>query len=465
LTRSEPTPQYQPTTSIEEPESLMPSSVPTIPKSIEDYRPHVGDAVIDEIIALAEPLKNARVLHVNATAFGGGVAEILNSAIPLLQNLGIDADWQVIDASPEFFNVTKNMHNAMQGMSVPWNAAMGETWSQTNHANASAMTGSYDFVYIHDPQPAGVLHYLRQNDPTVLGARWIWRCHLDTTESMPAVWDFLHGYIQQYDAVIFTKEDYVKEAINGPLLDIIWPAIDPTSNKNTMIPQSVVRDVLDRYGIDPDRPIIAQISRFDPWKDPLGVIDVYRMLKKDRPGLQLIMVASMANDDPEAWSFYERIVRKAGEDCDIHILTNLNGVGNVEVNAFQRAANVVLQKSIREGFGLVISEALWKGKAFVGSEAGGIPMQLDEGRAGRIASTTEDFAKQIAELLDDHDEQQRLGQAGKEHVRSNFLTTRLLADHLRLMNRLAATKAPSAKGPDSLAARRPRVSSRARKAI
>ena len=208
--------------------------------------------------------------------------------------------------------------------------------------------------------------------------------------------------------------------------------------------------MLNRYGIDPDRPILAQVSRFDPWKDPLGVIDVYRELKKRFPPIQLLMVASMADDDPEAWSFYERIVRRAGEDYDIHVLTNLNGVANLEVNAFQRAADVVLQKSIREGFGLVISEALWKAKAFVGSEAGGIPLQLDYGRAGRIATTTQDFADAIAALLDDPDTRESLGAVAREHVRDRFLTTRLLADHLRLMASLAAPRdgaaASAAKG-------------------
>ena len=414
----------------------MPTSVPVTPKSLDDYLQHVGEETVERIRKIAAPMKGARVLHINATSYGGGVAEILASFIPLLHDLGINADWQVIEASPDFFNVTKNMHNAMQGMYIPWDSAMADIWRQTNQDNANALTEKYDYVLIHDPQPAGLLHYVRERDPDLLGAKWAWRCHLDTTEALPEVWDFLKGFVQPYEAAIFTMEEYVKEPLGGPSLEIIPPAIDPTSNKNSAISSEVIRDVLDRYEIDPDRPIIAQISRFDPWKDPLGVIDVYRMLKVTRPDLQLIMVASMANDDPEAWSFYERIVRKAGEDFDIHILTNLNGVGNLEVNTFQSAADVVLQKSIREGFGLVISEALWKSKAFVGSPAGGIPMQLAGGRGGRIAHDTEEFAHTIGELLDDPAVREELGKAGKEHVRANYLTTRLLEDHLRLMARL-----------------------------
>ncbi|MEX2431263.1 MAG: glycosyltransferase [Dehalococcoidia bacterium] len=415
----------------------MPTVVPITAKSIEDHRPYIGDALVEEIRRLAEPLRGARVLHINATAFGGGVAEILSSFIPLLHDLGVDAEWQVMDAPAEFFSVTKNMHNAMQGMYIPWTTAMADTWTEVNRANADALTGQYDFVYIHDPQPAGMLHFVRQRDPSALGAHWIWRCHLDTTEALPEVWAFLKACVQQYDALVYTMEEYINEPLQGPAIQIIPPAIDPTTTKNAPIPANVVREVLTRYGIDPDRPTIAQISRFDPWKDPLGVIDVYRLLKQDRPDLQLLMVAAMANDDPEAWSFYERIVRKAGEDFDIHILTNLNGVGNLEVNTFQCAADVLMQKSVREGFGLVVSEALWKGKAFVGSDAGGIPLQLDHGNAGRIATTTLEFASEIAALLDDPGARRALGQAGKEHVRKHFLTTRLLRDHLLLMRGLA----------------------------
>ena len=443
----------------------MPTSVPVTPKSLDSYVPFIGQEAVDKLIEEAKPLRGAKVLHLNATSYGGGVAEILASFIPLLQDLGIEADWQTIAAAPEFFNITKNMHNAMQGMYIPWNTAMGDTWQDTNRENAQGITGSYDFVVVHDPQPAGVLQFLKERDPNALGAKWIWRCHLDTTESLPEVWGFLRGYIQQYDALVFTMEEYVKEHIPGPMLAVIRPAIDPASTKNSEISSTVVRDVLERYEIDPDRRIIAQISRFDPWKDPLGVIDVYRILKTSYPDLQLIMVASMADDDPEAWSFYERIVRKAGEDYDIHVLTNLNGVGNLEVNTFQSAADVVMQKSIREGFGLVVAEALWKGKAFVGSPAGGIPMQLAGGRAGRIAHNTEEFTSSIDELLGDPAVRQALGQAGKEHVRRNFLTTRLLADHLRLMNTLATAKngrqrtTPTPKRP----ARAKRAQSKARK--
>ena len=231
----------------------MPTSVPVTPRSLDTYTPHAGEAPIARIRELAKPLKGAKVLHINATAFGGGVAEILASFIPLLQDLGIDADWQVIEASPEFFDVTKNMHNAMQGMYIPWSTGMADLWRQTNQQNADLIVDAaeqYDFVVIHDPQPAGVLHYVRERDPNLLGAKWIWRCHLDTTESLPEVWDFIKSFVEPYDAMIFTMEEYVKDFALGPLLQVIRPAIDPTSTKNSAIAPQVIRDVLDRYEID-----------------------------------------------------------------------------------------------------------------------------------------------------------------------------------------------------------------------
>jgi trehalose synthase len=434
----------------------MPIEVPVTPKLLEDYRSIIGDAKAEETLELAKPLKSARVLHINATAFGGGVAEILSSLVPLLRDLGIDAHWRVMEGGPDFFDVTKQMHNGMQGMYIPWNATMADTWHRANRANAELLNGTYDFVIVHDPQPAGILHYVREADPSALGAQWIWRCHLDTTEAQPEVWDFLRPYVEQFEAAIFTRDEYQKEDLRGPQVLIVPPAIDPLSTKNIEISDTVVREILARHNINPDHPTIAQISRFDPWKDPLGVIDVYRALKPARPDLQLVMVASMADDDPEAWSFHERIVRKAADDHDIHILTNLDGVASVEVNAFQRAAQVIMQKSIREGFGLVISEALWKGKAVVAGEVGGIPMQLLYGRCGNLASTTAEMADKVRDLLDNPEERDRLGALGKEHVRENFLITRLLRDHLRLMNRLAGLPEPRADAPKPSAGPKPR---------
>ena len=421
----------------------MLGSVPTTPKSLEDYRPVIGDERAEELRALAEPLKGARVLHVNATAFGGGVAEILSTMVPLLNDIGLNADWQVIKGAEEFFNVTKAMHNSLQGMYYDWTPAAREIWLNYNKLNADLVDDSYDFVIIHDPQPAAVLSFLDERQGSHHG-KWVWRCHIDLTDAQVQVWDFLRPHVEAYDAAIFTLPDYVKDDLTGPSIFCVPPAIDPLSPKNVPLPQETVDGILRRYSVDPARPIIAQVSRFDPWKDPLGVIDVYRHAKIEFPELQLVMIASMASDDPEGWDWYERTVRRAGEDWDIHILSNLNGVGNIEVNAFQRSARVVIQKSVREGFGLVVSEALWKGRPVVAGNVGGIPLQIIEGETGHLVNTGPECAERVLSLLHNPDEADRMGANGVEFVRDRFLTTRYLRDYLAIFNQLAGTGAAQA---------------------
>lgn len=407
-------------------------SVPTTPKSLNDYRPVIGDARVEEIEKLAAQLRGARVLHVNATAFGGGVAEILATLVPLMNDLGLKTDWQVIRGADEFYNVTKAMHNSLQGMFLEWTPAMREIWTRYNQMNADLFDEEYDFVVIHDPQPAGMFSMVANRLGHRPAGKWIWRCHIDTTDAQPEVWDLIHPYVEAYDGVVFTMQEYVKEDVAHPTIYTIPPAIDPLSPKNVDLTDSTTHEILRRYGVDPTRPQILQVSRFDPWKDPLGVIDVYRALKSDFPELQLVLVASMAHDDPEGWSWYERTVRRAGEDYDIHILSNLNGVGNVEVNAFQRSASVVIQKSVREGFGLVVSEALWKGRPVVAGNVGGIPLQILYGRTGYLVNTTQECANRVQYLLRNPQSADRMGAVGREHVRDNFLITRYLRDYLAI---------------------------------
>ena len=414
----------------------MLGSVPTTPKSLEAYRPIIGDERTDEILALAAPLRDARVLHVNATAFGGGVAEILGTLIPLMDDIGLDADWQVIKGADEFFHVTKSMHNSLQGMYYDWTPAMRDIWLNYNKLNADLFDEKYDYVIIHDPQPAAIPSFLEERLEKREG-KWIWRCHIDLTNAQVQVWDFLRPHVERYDGAIFTLPDYVKDDLQGPVVFHIPPAIDPLSPKNVDLPSETVDEILRRYGVDPERPMITQISRFDPWKDPLGVIDVYRTLKHTFPELQLVMVASMASDDPEGWDWYERTVRRAGEDFDIHILSNLNGVGNIEVNAFQRAARVVIQKSVREGFGLVVSEALWKGRPVVAGNVGGIPLQIINGETGFLVNTPEECVDKLLFLLHHRKEADRMGATGVEFVRDHFLTTRYLRDYLAIFCQLS----------------------------
>ena len=392
----------------------------------------MGGAKIEEIRSLAEPLKGARVVHVNATAFGGGVVEIFHTLIPLMRDVGLDAEWQVIEGSDQFFRVTKAMHNALHGADIEITPEMQDIYLRYNEANANSFEGDYDFVVIHDPQPAALLHYHGRGG----GKHWIWRCHIDTSTPHEAAWKFIRPYLEPYDVRIFHKQEYAGDLALSPMA-VIPPSIDPLSPKNTPMPLEESRVIMARFGIDVDRPLLTQVSRFDPWKDPLGVIDAYRMVKEQVPQVQLVLIASMASDDPEGWIFYDRIVRHAGEDFDIHVLHNFHGVGNVEVNAFQSGSDVIIQKSIREGFGLVVSEAMWKGKPVIGGNVGGIPLQIIDKQNGFLVSNVGECAGAALSLLQQPEAAQEMGVKAREYVRENFLSTRHLKDYLKLFLSLA----------------------------
>lgn len=403
------------------------------PKSLADYAPIVGDEIIEQIRAMAEPLRGARVVHINATAFGGGVAEILYTLVPLMRDVGLEAEWQVIEGRDEFFNVTKACHNGLQGMDIPFTTEMQDIWRRYNEMNAARFEGEYDFIIIHDPQPAGLLQYHGRAG----GNHWIWRCHIDTSHPNPVYWDFFAPYITEYEAGIFTMEQYVGPGVNFKHLAIIAPTIDPLSPKNAPQSPAESRAIVRSYGVDLNRPLLTQVSRYDPWKDPLGVIDAYRLVKQKMPGVQLALLGSMASDDPEGWIYYDRTVRHAGEDFDIYILHNFHGVGNREVNAFQNLSDVIIQKSTREGFGLVVTEALWKGKPVVGGNVGGIPLQVLDGETGFLVDSVAACAEKTLYLLQHPDEAEHMGTRGREHVRQNFLSTRHLRDYLRLFASLS----------------------------
>ena len=401
------------------------------PLSLGAYESVAGEEAIAEVRRLAEPLRDARILHVNATKFGGGVAEILPTLTGLMRDAGLHAEWRIMPGSDEFFNVTKLLHNGLQGMDVPLDQARRRTYEEASRRFADLFEGEYDYVVIHDPQPAA-LRSLRPEAP----GKWIWRCHIDLTAANPDVWGYVRPMVEAYDAAIFTLPDYVQPDLRVGVLAFIPPSIDPLSPKNMPLEPTLLDDVLYRLGVDPHRPLLLQVSRFDPWKDPQGVIEVYRTVKREIPDVQLSLVGSMATDDPEGWRIYKEILRYAGQDPDLTILTNLDGVGALEVNAFQRAAEVVLQKSLREGFGLTVSEALWKGVPVVGGRVGGIPMQIGDGVGGRLVTTNDEATAASLELLRDGELRHRLGVAGRERVRRNFLSTRNLRDYLRLFNAL-----------------------------
>jgi trehalose synthase len=410
---------------IEEAHMLEQVAVP--PLSLAAYAPVAGDDAVDEIRALAADLQGARVLHVNATKFGGGVAEILPTLTSLMRDAGLDAEWRIIPGEDAFFDVTKRIHNGLQGADVTLDQAARDTFERATDRMIEAWEGEYDFVVIHDPQPAAI----RRRLPDA-GGRWIWRCHIDLTAANPDVWGFIRPQVEAYDAAIFTLPDYVQPDLELDVLAFVPPSIDPLSPKNVALDSALADDVVYRMGVDPKRPLLLQVSRFDPWKDPTGVIDVYRGVRREHPDVQLALVGSMATDDPEGWKLYREVLRYAGMDDNLTVFTNLDGVGALEVNAFQRVSEVVLQKSLREGFGLTVSEALWKGVPVVGGNVGGIPMQIGDDAGGRLVGSVDEAIAACLELLGDAQLRHRLGIAGRERVRRNFLSTRNLRDYLAL---------------------------------
>jgi trehalose synthase len=402
-------------------------------RRLDDYRETAGDEAVERLREAAHPLKGARLVHLSSTSFGGGVSELLYTHIPLLQDLGIDAEWQLIDGSEEFFTMTKIVHNALQGMAVPWTDAFEDTYLERVRHNAERFESNADFVFVHDPQPAAMLTVLEE-----LGrrsGRWVWRCHIDLSHPMEQVWSFFAMHVARYDAAVFTLDEFVKPAL-GPKVAVIPPSIDPLSPKNIHLDPEAVNEILSVYGIDPERPVVTQVSRFDPWKDPLGVIDAFRVAEEEVPDAQLVLVGSMAHDDPEAWHFLELAQEHRADDPDIHILTNLQDVGPVAVNAFQRASDVAVQKSIREGFGLTVSEAMWKERPVIGGDAGGIRLQIEEGVTGFLVDSPEACSQRLVELLRDQGLRERMGRAGRERVRERFLTLRELTDYLSLLTSL-----------------------------
>ena len=402
-------------------------------KTLADYTHIAGRGLIEQIRELAEPLKGKSVLHVSATAFGGGVSEILYTMVPLMRDVGLDAHWQVILGREEFFNVTKLMHNSLQGDRRAIDDQQWEVFEAYNAMNAQDLEGEWDVIIVHDPQPAG----LRLNAPE-RARHWIWRCHIDLSTPNPVTLGRLEPLITGYDASVWHLQQYVPEGLNGGIRKIYPPAIDPLSPKNMALSPDDAAFVSEQFGIDTERPLICQVSRFDPWKDPIGVIDAYRMVKESIPDVQLALVGSMATDDPEGWEFFHRTFRHADGDPDIKILNNLNNVGAIEVNAFQSQADVCIQKSIREGFGLTVTEALWKGRPTIGGDVGGIPLQIVDGESGYLVSSPEEAAERMVTILEDPELAKRMGRAGKEHAREHFLTPRLLRDWLQLFTELEA---------------------------
>ncbi|HSS41601.1 MAG TPA: glycosyltransferase [Solirubrobacterales bacterium] len=402
-------------------------------KTLADYTHIVGKDLTEQIRELAEPLKGKRVLHVSATAFGGGVSEILYTLVPLMRDVGIDAHWHVIFGKEEFYNATKLLHNSLQGAEETLSDEQWEIFDEINQINAEGLQGEWDVVIVHDPQPIGLLRGARAK-----GDKWVWRCHIDLSTPNPAPIARLLPMIEEYDASVWHMEKYVPKEMGAHREDvrICPPAIDPLSPKNMAFSPEDAAFVCRQFGIDVDRPLITQVSRFDPWKDPIGVIDAYRQVTEKVPEAQLAMVGSMATDDPEGMEYFQKTFEYADGDEDIKILSNLNNVGAIEVNAFQSQSDICLQKSIREGFGLTVTEALWKGRPTVAGNVGGIPLQIEDGISGYLVNSPAECAERCLEILDDPGLGKQLGREGKEHARREFLTPRLLRDWLKLFDDL-----------------------------
>ncbi|MFC1998464.1 glycosyltransferase [Chloroflexota bacterium] len=402
------------------------------PKSIDKYNKIYQDGFMDELRDLAKDLKGIRLCHINSTPFGGGVAELLLSVIPLMRDLGINADWQVITGDRRFFDITKSLHNAIQGAHYPLLERITErVYLQNNLENAKELSTEYDVFIVNDPQPAALRHFCDEKH-----AKWIWRCHIDSAEPDEYAWQFLRPYVEEHDAAIFTMEKFIPADLQVTEIVTVAPAIDAFSPKNLPLPKDLCRDILDNQGIDRNRPLVVQVSRFDPWKDPFGVIKAYQIAKEKIPDLQLALVGSLAGDDPEGWQIYAAIHDEANKDPDIDVFSNLTGVGNMEVNAFQTAANVAIQKSIKEGFGLVVAEALWKKTPMIAGNAGGIPMQMSGKLKNNLVNSVEECADKIVYLLENPETSEELAIEGKENIRKNFLTPRLIRDELALVKKL-----------------------------
>ncbi len=397
---------------------------------IEHYRKVIGDRQIDELIEKAKSHEGRKYLMVNTTSDGGGVAEMLNSMVPILNNMGVHIDWKILKGFQEFFEVTKSFHNALQGGDIELTDRVKELYLSTNEEFASYNDFDYDVVVIHDPQPLPLIAYVEKKQP------WIWRLHIDITRPNQDLWEFVKEYIMRYDKMIISNEAYRKEDLQIDDV-IIHPAIDPITEKNIDLDDDRIRQEMADHNIPLDKPIISQISRFDIWKDPEGVIDVFRKVKK-RFDCRLVLCGSMASDDPEGWDIFKKVEEKAKDLIDSGDVIFVVNAGELFVNSLQRISQVVIQKSIREGFGLTVSEALWKGTPVVTSNVGGIPLQVIDGENGFLCDPKDEdcFVERIVTLLKDADLRDRMGRKGKDHVRKNFLITRLMSDYLDLFSQL-----------------------------
>ena len=397
---------------------------------IIDYESVVDRSILDELRILAEKLSGKVIQMVNSTYIGGGVSEILEHMIPLLNQLGVDARWNVIRGNEEFFEVTKKIHNALHGNGEKITRDDFALFSAVTKTNLEEMNLYGDILFIHDPQPIGLI--AKKNE---IGRKWIWRCHIDVSRPDSKVWKFIRNFVVDYDVAVFSAPNFAQHL---PIRQfMITPSIDPLSDKNKELEPNEINKVLQKYNLHSDKPMILQVSRFDRLKDPIGVIEAYKMVKKSID-CQLVLAGGTATDDPESEEVFKEVERSAEGDNDIHVLL-IPPESDLEINALQRAASVIIQKSLKEGFGLTISEALWKAKPVVASAVGGIPLQIKNKYTGLLCYSIEGAAYDLRQLLSNQEFAEKLGRNGKEHVRQNFLITSHLRNYLLLFLALDET--------------------------
>lgn len=393
---------------------------------LDAYREVAPRGAVETLWRLAERVRGRSVVHVNSTRFGGGVAEMLHRHVPLLQELEIPTRWEVISGPEEFFQITKGLHNALQGHQHPLSEALLRAYVEVNRENASRLDLGAEVVVVHDPQPAALIEFARRS------GRWVWRCHIDVSHPQRRTWGFLRPFVLKYDAAVFSLEKFAQRLPIPQYL--IHPSIDPLSEKNRELSQEEVEGVLARLGIPQDKPILLQVSRFDRFKDPLGVIEAFRRVRRHED-CRLVLAGGTADDDPEGAQVLAEVMEAAEGDPEIHVLV-LPPTADHEINALQRAATLVIQKSLREGFGLTVTEAMWKGKPVIGGFAGGITAQIVYGVTGYTVNSVEGLAFRVRYLLNNPELARQMGENAREHVRQNFLIIRDLADQLALLDTL-----------------------------
>jgi trehalose synthase len=399
-------------------------------RNLQDYTELVGEETISEICERARGLQGKRIVHINSTNEGGGVAELLNSVVPLMNDIGVETDWKVLNGTSDFFTLTKGFHNALQGGSVELDELKEHLYTLTNAAFCTYASIDADCVVVHDPQPLPLIKFHQKKQP------WVWRCHVDLSHPNLILWEFLKKFIIEYDSVVISSEKYRKKDLHLEQR-IICPAIDPLSNKNTWLSRGEIINYVQKAGIPVDKPLITQVARMDQWKDPEGLLEVFEQVK-EKVDCRLVYCYSSASDDPEGKGVLSRTLRKAQKHAHNGDVVFVEGTNQLFVNALQRFSSVIVQKSISEGFCLSITEALWKGRPVVATNVGGIPAQLREAENGFLVEPrdTAKFAEKVVQLLQDPDLAERMGRRGREIVRSDFLITRLILDYLDLYSNL-----------------------------